>query len=163
MLIAILIGTALTVADTPAPQFTMADCDDPAARRKLLATDPEKLPALEALRSVTTQNEARMDKLISRLAERAGLTPEQRSEMAIGMFESPQVKPLFEEGMGLANQMLADVDAIVGSKDELQTCRTIVHLTSLVPAVDANANRQWDALRGLVEAEAKRQGVSLAD
>jgi hypothetical protein len=163
MLSVLLLGAALAAADAPAPQFTLATCDDPVARQALLRADPEKLPALDSVRARSTQNEARMSQLIDRLSERAKLTPEEKANVAMSMLDAPGFKAAFEEGMSLVNQMMADLDALMASKDELKNCRTLVHMMSLVPAVDANANRQWEAMRQVVEGEAARRGVSLAD
>jgi hypothetical protein len=159
----LLAAAAVASADPSAPQFTLATCDDPVARHQLLLTDPEKLPALDALKARSTQNETRMTQLMDRLAERAKLTPEQKAEVGMKMLDSPDFKAAFEEGMTLVGQIMADMNAVAESKDELKNCRTIVHMMSLVPAVDANANRQWEAMRRVVEAEAVRLGVSLAN
>ena len=163
MLSALLLGAALAAADVPAPQFTLATCDDPMARHALLRTDAEKIPALDAVRTRSSQNEARMTQLMDRLAERAKLSAEEKANVAMSMLDSPEFKAAFEEGMGLVSQMMADLNAVMESKDELKNCRTLVHMMSLVPAVDANANRQWEVMRRVVEAEATRRGVSLAD
>ena len=163
MLSVLLLGAALAAADAPAPQFTLATCDDPVARDRLLNADPEDLPALATVKARSTANEARMSQLMDRLAERAKLTPEQKAEVAMGMLEAPEFKTAFEEGMALVGQMMDDVQAVLSSKDKLKNCRTLVHMMSLVPAVDANASRQWEAMRRVVEAEAARRGVSLAD
>jgi hypothetical protein len=163
MLSALLLGVAVTAADAPAPQFTLATCDDPVARHALLRADAEEFPALEAVKARSTQNETRMTQLMDRLAERAKLTPEEKANVAMSMLESPEFKVAFEEGMALVNQMMADLNSVMESKDEVKNCRTLVHMMSLVPAVDANANRQWEAMRRVVEAEAGRRGVSLAD
>jgi hypothetical protein len=162
MLSALLLA-AVAVADVPSPQFTLATCDDPVARHRLLETDPEGLPPLAALKARSTENEARMTQLMDRLAERAKLSPGQKAEVAMSMLAAPDFKAAFEEGMGLVSQIMADMNAVAASKDELKNCRTFVHMMSLVPAVDANANRQWEAMRRVVEAEAARRGVSLAD
>lgn len=163
MLSALLLGAAVAAADAPAPQFTLAACDDPVARHALLQADPEEFPALAAVKARSTQNETRMTQLMDRLAERAKLTPAQKADVAMSMLDSPEFKVAFEEGMGLVNQMMADLNSVMESKDELKNCRTLVHMMSLVPAVDANANRQWEAMRRVVEDEAARRGVSLAD
>ncbi len=163
MLSALLLGAALAAGGAPVPQFTLATCDDPVARHALLRTDPEKLPALDAVKARSTENEARMTLLMDRLAERAKLSPEEKANVALSMLDSPEFKAAFEEGMSLVSQMMADLNVVMESKDELKNCRTLVHMLSLVPAVDANANRQWEAMRRVVEGEAVRRGVSLAD
>ena len=163
MLSALLLGAALAAADVPAPQFTLATCDDPVARGRLLQADPENMTALAAVKARSTQNEARMTRLMDRLAERAKLSPEQKSEVAMSMLEAPDFKAAFEEGMGLVSQIMDDMNSVASSTDELKNCRSVVHMMSLLPAVEANANRQWDAMRRVVEAEAARRGVSLAD
>jgi hypothetical protein len=163
MLRVLLLGAALAAADAPAPQFTLAACDDPVARLQLLESDPEKLPAIDALKARSTENEARMTQLMDRLAERAKLSPDQKANVAMKMMDSPDFKAAFEEGMALVSQIMQDLNALVESKDELKNCRTVVHMMSLIPVVDANANRQWEAMRRVVEAEATRRGVSLTD
>jgi hypothetical protein len=163
MLSALLLGVAVAAAAVPAPSFTLATCDDPVARHQLIETDSEKLPALEALKARSTENEARTTQLMDRLAERAKLSPQQKADVGLKMMESAEFRVAFDEGMALVSQIMQDMNALVESKDELSNCRTVVHMMSLVPAVDANANRQWDVVRRVLEAEAARLGVSLAD
>lgn len=143
------------------PLFTAAACDDPAQRKALLATDPDKLDVLNQLRAKSEANEAKMRTLVDRLAERAKWTPKQRSDFGLKLLSAPGLDKLMTAGFDLAGTMMKQMGIVMESKDEQKNCHAIVDMMALLPKIDANAQSQWDLMRGVVEGEAKRLGISL--
>ena len=78
-------------------------------------------------------------------------------------FQSPEFQAEFEKGMALVGSMLGHVEAIARSKEEVPNCRAIVQMMESLPAIEANADRQWAIMRKIVDDEAARRGVTLAD
>jgi hypothetical protein len=157
------LGLALMAqASASTPSFTLATCDDPAARKAMLAAEPEQLPMFKAMKDRAAANEARMTRLIDRLAERAKLTEAQKADIAMGMLEAPVFKAAFEEGMVLVGKMMESVTKLTG-KDDAANCRIVIGMMDDLPAIEANARRQWDAMQQVLDGEAKKRGVSLAD
>jgi len=159
----LLATAALLAADPVMPSYTISNCNDPAMRTKILETDPEKLASIDALKSRSAAKEAELDALMTKLATRAHLTDEQKGEVAMKMLESPEFKAEFEKGMELVGTMLEHLGAIMKSKDELPNCRAIVRMMDSLPAIDANADRQWAIMRKIVDDEAAKRGISLTD
>jgi hypothetical protein len=163
-MISLLLATAAMFAAEPGmPNYTLASCDDPAMRAKILETDPEKLASLDAMKSRSAAKEAEMDALMTKLATRAHLSAEQRAEVAMKSFQSPEFQAEFEKGMALVGTMLGHVEAIARSKEEVPNCRAIVQMMESLPAIEANADRQWAIMRKIVDDEAARRGVTLTD
>jgi hypothetical protein len=62
--------------------------------------------------------------------------------------------------------MLEEMMATVGQMSEGDTaanCRIIIGLADTMPAIQAVTERQWNAMRAVIEAEAGKLGISLAD
>ena len=151
----------LFVAAAATPDFQPSSCDKPAERAAILATDPQKLPMLETIKARGVENEQKMDQLLTRLAERAKLSDEQKADVAMKMLDSPDFKAAFDDGMALMKKVMKNVEFVMKSKDAAKNCHALVDMMALMPEVDANAQRQWGIMRGIVEAEAKRLNVSL--
>ena len=154
-------GPLVEPATAEQPVFTAAACDDPVKRKVLLATDPDKLDVLNHLQAKSEANEAKMRTLVDRLAERAKWTPKQRSDFGLKLLNAPGLDKLMSEGFDLAGTMMKQVGVVMEGKDEQKNCHAIVDMMALLPKIDANAQSQWDLMRGVVEAEAKRLGISL--
>jgi hypothetical protein len=154
-------ATPNAAATADPPPFTAATCDDPAKRKALLATDPDKLDVLQRLKAKSDANQAKMEQLIDRLAERAKWTPEQKSEFGMKLLEAPGFDAAMKEGFHLFGGMMKQLDIVLKSKDAQTNCHAVVAMMAIVPKIDVNAQHQWDLMRGVVEDEAKRLGVSL--
>jgi len=164
MLLMLALMAGVPVAETASPDqpvFSATTCDDPVKRKALLETDPEKLDAINKLQEKSAANEARMRALVDRLAERAKWTSKQRSDFGVKLLNAPGLDKLMAEGFDLAGTMMKQVGLVMDSKDDVKNCHAIVDMMAIVPKIDTNAQQQWDLMRGVVEAEAKRLGISL--
>jgi hypothetical protein len=159
----LLATAALFVTDPPLPSYTLASCDDPVQRSQILATDPEKVASLDGTKARSAAKEAETDALLNKLAARAQLTDEQKAEVAMKIFESPEFNAEFDKGMKLVSAMMEHLSAIMKSKEALPNCRVVVRMMQSLPEIEANADRQWEIIRKIFDDEAARRGVSLAD
>ena len=116
---------------------------------------------LQTIKARGVENEQKMDQLLTRLAERAKLSDEQKADVAMKMLDSPDFKAAFDDGMALMKKVMKNVEFVMKSKDEAKNCHALMDMMALMPEVDANAQRQWGIMRGIVEAEAKRLNVLL--
>jgi hypothetical protein len=161
-LIGFLLGLALTAQAAPTvPLYTPASCADPAARKTMLA-NPDQSPALKAMKEHSTAGVARMTLLLDRLTERAKLTKEQTANVAEKMLDSPELKKAYAEGNAMIARIMASMSEMTGKDDEAD-CRIAMNMRVEVPAIEVNGEKQWGAMRKVIEDEAKRLGVSLAD
>jgi hypothetical protein len=145
-----------------AAPYTLQTCEDPVARKAMLAAGPDEFPVFKALKEGSKVNKARMTALLDRLVERAKLKPEQRAGVAMKMLEDASFKSAFAEGSVLLEKAIASMMAMTG-KNDAADCRMVIGMAADLPAFEANSARQWEAMRLVMEGEAKRLGVSLAD
>jgi len=155
---------ALALAAAAPPElkgFTPATCENPEARKALLANDQEEPLFARAMRQRTEDNQKKMDVLIERLAERAKLNPEQRAEVAFSLIQSQEFEAALKEGLDGVKDMFGDLEQVMKSKDERGNCLLIVNMMARLPAIEANADKQWAIMEKALRAEAARRGVSL--
>ena len=163
MLTSLLLAMLLAAQPTPeSSAYTLATCDDPSAREAMLAAGPDGFPIFRAVKDASRANDARMTRLLDRLTERARLTPDQRAGVAISMVEDTRFKAAFRQGATLLEKVMTTIMTMTG-KDARADCRAVIAMSGDLPAIEANAQQQWDAIRRVLEDEAKRRGVSLAD
>ena len=158
-----LLLAALLAAQAPAvPSFTPETCDDPVARKALLAAGPDGSPLFAALTEHSETNKARMTKLLDRLTARAKLSAEQRANVVRKMLQDPAFKAALADSMAQLEKITTSAAGFT-SEDTPGNCRIVIGLAAEVPAIKAGSERQWRAMQAVMEAEAKRLGVSLAD
>ena len=163
MLFNLMFAAALAAQPAPvAPPFTAQSCDDPAARKAMLAAGVGGFSVFAELKRRDLENGVRTEALLDRLAERGKLSREQRADVALKMFADPASAAAYDEGKVLLSAMMTKLEPMTEG-DTAANCRIIVGLADTMPAIQAVTDRQWNAMGAVVEAEAKRLGVSLAD
>ena len=80
----------------------------------------------------------------------------------MGMLEAPAFKAAFEEGMALVARSMESVIKLTG-KDDAANCRIVIGMMDDLPAVEANASKQCGRDAPVLDADANKTGVSLAD
>ena len=139
-----------------------ASCDDPVARKAMLAAGPDGFEAFAALKEHSESNKARMTVLLDRLTERAKLSGEQRGDVARKMIQDPTFKSAFADGMAQLERITGSAAGLT-SEDTPANCRIVIAIAAQMPAMKAAAERQWRAMQAVMEAEARRLGVTLAE
>ena len=163
MPINILLAFALAAQAAPTtPSYTLATCSDPVARKAMLAGGPDNFPLFKALTDQSAANKERMTRLLDRLTERAKLTGEQRRGVVLNMLGDARFKSALAEAGPLLEAAMATMVKMTG-KDEANDCRAVMEMAASLPKFEANAARQWEAMRLVLESEATKRGVSLAD
>ena len=163
MPINLLLAFALAVQATPtAPTYTVETCSDPVARKAMLAGGPDKFPLFKALADQSEANKARMTVVLDRLTERGKLTPDQRRGVVMKMLEDARFKSALAEAGPLLEAAMDSMVKMTG-KDEAKDCRTVMEMAASVPRFEANAAKQWEAMRLVLESEASKRGISLGD
>jgi hypothetical protein len=163
MLLNLVLAAALAVQAAPAaPLFTAQSCDDPAARKAMLAAGVDGFSVFANFKRHGAANEARTDAMLDRLVERGKLSPKQRAGVALKMIADPTYKSAHKDGGVLLEAMMADLGRMTEG-DTASNCRIIIGLADTIPAIQAATDRQWDALRAVIGTEAKGLGISLAD
>jgi hypothetical protein len=159
-----LVLTALAFAfATPVEfeHFTPATCEDPARRSALLSANMEEPAFMTAMKKKSAEQEARMDLLLGRLVARARLTPEEKARIALDLMKAPGFEQAMNEGLSLVSDMFASLGKIAGGKDERTNCLLLVELMGKLPAIEANADRQWSIMEQALRGEAAKRNVSL--
>lgn len=159
----LMLAAALAAQAAPAaPIFTAQSCDDAAARKAMLAAGVDGFSVFADLKRRDLENGVRTEALLDRLAERGKLSREQRADAALKMFADPAFKAAYEDGRTLLTGIMTKLELITEG-DTAANCRIIVGLADTMPAIQAVTDRQWNAMRSVLEDEAKRLGISLAD
>jgi hypothetical protein len=152
---------ALLQPNTQGLPHDAARCSEPAFRSQILGNGGDDLPLLDQMRARTEANEARTDALMKRFTERVKMSDEEGMAFTQGMMNAPGFEEHLRRNLDLMKVMFGKVDVIMKSKDEAAKCRAGLEMMNLLSQIEANADAQWDIIRGNIEAEAKKRGISL--
>lgn len=157
-------GTPVNLPPAP-PPIAVSDCSDPAQRAAII-DNLTTLPQMEYRKSITEQYSARSEARIDQLGQKAHWSDEEKADYALGLLDDPELKrvtgQLLKPAEIIANYGLAMLGN-KGPSDE-EFCRSLASsLNEQMAQVPALAERQYNRTVELVDAEAKRLGVSLKD
>ena len=164
MLFSVMLAAGLAAAEPASPPiFDRAVCSDAGKRAAFLKQyeDPEDIPALAAIKKTAEQNEKRMTARLDRLAERARWSAEQKADFAMKLLADPAFAKPMEEAATILERMMKRLESLMAEKDEARQCTIVADMLDDLPAISANAERQWAAIDARINAEATTLGLSL--
>jgi hypothetical protein len=161
-----LLGMNVAVADVQLAPIDQTICDDKGRREALYKA---QWTAMQKSDGVPGASEAKVHakeavdlffKRVDLLAAKAKWSSEQKGQFLDRVYNAPEVWALRHEPVQLIYRMLVLRNGLA-TDGEPQKCHTFVEFLKTVYLINSNDERQVAAMSKLLEAEAKRLGISL--
>ena len=153
MISAIMLAAAAAVQMPEIPSFSPTQCDQPTERDKII----NDAATASALSDGAASYNAKWQTALDARMDQLGLTEKERGQIALTVMKSPAFDAAMKAGFAGASRLMADVDKITRSTDATANCRTIVHMTTLLPEILGRAQDQWLLFDAALDAEAARR------
>ncbi|MCU0733287.1 MAG: hypothetical protein MUE84_17130 [Hyphomonas sp.] len=112
-------------------------------------------------RSLAANYNAKREEQLNARMKEIGMTARERGQLAINALRHPEFEAAMAGNLEAVRAMIAAAQAAGETRDPQVQCEAIIAMRAHLAATITGANRQWDLMDRMVEAEAARRGKAM--